>query len=77
MKLTGPERAVLDVIHQAGGEVAEAELRKLCIDAVYRALGAEAAVQISGDNIATVLKYYADPNRGREAVDVASMIVGG
>lgn len=53
------------------------ELRKLCIDAVYRALGAEAAVQISGDNIATVLKYYADPNRGREAVDVASMIVGG
>ena len=52
------------------------ELRKLCIDAVYRTLGVEAAVQVSGDNVATVIKYYADPNRARPAVDVAGMIAG-
>lgn len=52
------------------------ELRKLCVDAVYRTMGVEAAVQISGDNVATIMKYYADPNRGRAAVDVAEMIVG-
>ncbi|RDW14108.1 AAA family ATPase [Paracoccus thiocyanatus] len=32
VKLTAAERAVLDVIHIAGGEVTEADLRKLCID---------------------------------------------
>lgn len=36
------------------------ELRKLCIDCVYRNFGAEAASAISGDDIKTVLKYYAD-----------------
>lgn len=36
------------------------ELRKLCIDTVYRNFGAEAASAISGDDIHTVTKYYAD-----------------
>lgn len=52
------------------------ELRKLCIDAVYRTLGVEAAVQVSGDNVATIMRYYADPNRDRAAVDVSGMIAG-
>lgn len=36
------------------------ELRKLCIDTTYRHFGAEAASAISGDDIRTVTKYYAD-----------------
>lgn len=39
------------------------ELRKLCIDRIYRTYGAEAAVQVSGDDIKTVCRYYADPSR--------------
>jgi integrase len=51
------------------------ELRKLCVDAIYHNLGAEKASQISGDNIQTVIKYYADRNRcGFEGVDVSKMI---
>lgn len=46
-------------------EKASYELRKMCIDRVYRTFGAEAAVQVSGDNIATVSRYYADPSRAR------------
>lgn len=37
------------------------ELRKFCIDTVYRTLGPNAAVAISGDRIETVMKYYSDP----------------
>ena len=37
------------------------ELRKICIDHVYQKYGAEMAVSISGDEIRTILKYYADP----------------
>ena len=37
------------------------ELRKICIDHVYQKFGAEMAVSISGDEIRTILKYYADP----------------
>jgi len=37
------------------------ELRKICIDHVYQKFGAEMAVSISGDNIRTILHYYADP----------------
>ena len=37
------------------------ELRKFCIDTIYRSLGAEAAVAISGDRLETIMKYYADP----------------
>jgi len=32
VKMTPAERAVMDIIHIAGGEVTEAKLRKLCID---------------------------------------------
>lgn len=39
------------------------ELRKMCIDRIYREFGAEAAVQVSGDDIRTVCRYYADPSR--------------
>ena len=43
------------------------ELRKICIDHIYQKFGAEMAVSISGDNIRTITKYYADiaqPNIG-------------
>lgn len=37
------------------------ELRKICIDHVYQKYGAEKAVSVSGDNIRTIMYYYADP----------------
>lgn len=37
------------------------ELRKICIDHVYQSFGAEMASSISGDDIRTVTRYYADP----------------
>ena len=37
------------------------ELRKICIDHVYQKFGAEMASSISGDDIQTVTRYYADP----------------
>ena len=37
------------------------ELRKICIDHVYQRFGAELAVSISGDDIRTIMHYYADP----------------
>ena len=39
------------------------ELRKLCIDHVYQRFGAEMAVSISGDDIKTITRYYADPSQ--------------
>lgn len=42
------------------GSKASYELRKLCVDSVYKNFGVEAASAISGDDIRTVLKYYAD-----------------
>lgn len=39
------------------------ELRKICIDHVYQKYGAEMAVSISGDNIKTIMHYYADPSQ--------------
>lgn len=39
------------------------ELRKICIDHVYQRFGAEMAVSISGDNIKTIIHYYADPSQ--------------
>lgn len=51
------------------------ELRKLCVDAIYRAYGIEKAVQISGDNAATIMKFYADPNvLGLAPVDVSKLV---
>ena len=37
------------------------ELRKICIDHVYQHFGAEMATSISGDDIKTIIRYYADP----------------
>ena len=37
------------------------ELRKICIDHVYQKFGAEIAVSLSGDDIKTITRYYADP----------------
>ena len=37
------------------------ELRKICIDHVYQKYGAEMAVSVSGDDIKTIMHYYADP----------------
>lgn len=38
------------------------ELRKICIDHIYQKFGAEMASSISGDDIRTVTRYYADPS---------------
>ena len=43
------------------GSKALYELRKICIDHVYQRFGAEMASSISGDDIRTVTRYYADP----------------
>lgn len=43
------------------GSKAAYELRKICIDHVYQKFGAEMAVSISGDDIKTITRYYADP----------------
>ena len=37
------------------------ELRKVCVDHIYQKYGAEKASSISGDDIKTVTRYYADP----------------
>ena len=37
------------------------ELRKICIDHVYQKYGAEMATSLSGDDIRTISRYYADP----------------
>ena len=38
------------------------ELRKICIDHIYQKYGVEMASSISGDDIRTVMRYYADPS---------------
>ena len=45
------------------GSKASYELRKICIDHIYQRFGAEMAVSISGDDIKTIIKYYADPSQ--------------
>ena len=39
------------------------ELRKICIDHIYQRFGAEKAVSVSGDDIRTIMHYYADPSQ--------------
>lgn len=39
------------------------ELRKICVDHVYQKYGAEMATSISGDDIKTIIRYYADPSQ--------------
>lgn len=45
------------------GSKASYELRKICIDHIYQKFGAEFAVSISGDDIRTITRYYADPSQ--------------
>ena len=45
------------------GSKASYELRKICIDHVYQRFGAERATSISGDDIKTISRYYADPSK--------------
>lgn len=45
------------------GSKASYELRKICIDHVYQRFGAEMATSISGDDIKTITRYYADPSQ--------------
>lgn len=45
------------------GAKASYELRKICIDHVYQRFGAEMATSISGDDIRTITRYYADPSQ--------------
>jgi hypothetical protein len=45
------------------------------VDAVFNSMGSERASQISGDNISTVIKYYADPNKaGFDGMDLTKII---
>lgn len=50
------------------------ELRKICIDHIYQRFGSEMASSISGDDIHTVTRYYADPSaanvRGVRIIDL-------
>ena len=39
------------------------ELRKICVDHIYQKFGAEMASSISGDDIRTMMHYYADPSQ--------------
>lgn len=51
------------------------ELRKICIDHVYQHFGAERASAISGDDIRTVTRYYADPSKATSgAVIIADLL---
>ena len=43
------------------GQKAAYELRKICSDHVYQKYGVEIAVSISGDDIRTISRSYADP----------------
>ena len=49
-------------LHIFTGSKACYELRKICIDHIYQKFGAEMASSISGDDIRTVMRYYADPS---------------
>lgn len=48
--------------HFFHGSKALYELRKICVDHIYQRFGAEMASSISGDDIKTVTRYYADPS---------------
>ena len=50
------------------------ELRKLCADAIYSNFGQEMASSITGDDIRTVTKFYADPSSLSKEVDVTTLI---
>lgn len=45
------------------GTKASYELRKMAVDQIYRTQGIERAVQLSGDDTHTLMRYYADASR--------------
>lgn len=51
------------------------ELRKLCACTVYKNFGQEAASALLGDDIATILRFYADPSVVTKKVNLAAMVV--
>lgn len=59
--------SVFEVINRAmrsmgfRGSKGAYELRKICVDHIYQKYGAEMATSISGDDIKTISRYYADP----------------
>ena len=61
------DEAVFDTLNAAmralgfEGTKGAYELRKICVDHIYQKFGAEMAVSISGDDIRTIMHYYADP----------------
>lgn len=61
IRSVNPEMRKLGWVRSRWGKACY-ELRKMCIDKVYRDFGLERAVQISGDNPDTVRDYYSDPN---------------
>lgn len=54
-------REIRDCHFFTGTHKALYELRKVCVDHIYQKYGAEKASSISGDDIKTVTRYYADP----------------
>lgn len=74
---SGSFERVNKAMRQIGFKGAKAayELRKICIDHIYQRFGAEMAVSISGDDIRTISRYYADPSQPNVGiVRVAAMI---
>ena len=60
--MSTPTLAQMEKVYNMAAEGAY-ELRKICIDHVYQKFGAEMAVSISGDDIKTIIRYYADPSQ--------------
>jgi hypothetical protein len=52
----------LRLLNIFNGSKACYELRKICVDHVYQKYGVEMASSISGDDIKTMMRYYADPS---------------
>lgn len=50
------------------------ELRKLCASIIYKNFGQEAASSLLGDDIRTVLHYYADPSSVSKKIDITSLM---
>ena len=50
------------------------ELRKLCAGAVYKNLGQEAVSSLLGDDISTVLHFYADPSTVGSKINISSLL---
>ncbi len=73
--VTRTEQTVRALMRSLGatGSKSAYELRKLCCDTIYSNFGQEAASAITGDNIDTVTKYYADPSGVSKKVDVTKL----